>query len=397
MNFNRDIDEQRINQAKSRTIEYVLDNVAQKTSIFSIFSSIKFKLVLSAMVLVFAVIIGISLFNPTTPSTRPVLAINELSQEEQQVIVETSYISGNIIVNALRPSLEAMSFKEAKTRFNDNSSQFDDYFQMLKPFIDEVDFSQFQVEQLNDETYDYRINYNIDGQNYLFDLSGDEEGNINGQMLVKNITFQVSGFIKDEENELEVEIMANANEDYISIEYKHEKESDESNKEYYIEEYINGQYKERTIEIKRENDEVSLELTENSNYYELTKEISDIITYKLEYEIDGVEGEGTITEIIVNDEVFYRYHIEEDGEEEEFEFEDDDEDEDNEDDDEDEEDLEDEEDEEDSEDEEDLEDEEEQEETETEGEEVQEEIETEDDEEDIEDEEESDAEESEDE
>jgi hypothetical protein len=290
-----------------------------------------------------------------------------------------------------------MSFKEAKTRFNDNSSQFDDYFQMLKPFIDEEDFSQFQVEQLNNETYDYRINYNIDGQNYIFELSGDEDGNIIGQMLVKNITFQVSGFIKDEENQLEVEIMANANEDYISIEYKHEKESDESNKEYYIEEYINGQYKERTIEIKRENDEVSLELTENSNYYELTKEISDIITYKLEYEIDGVEGEGTITEIIVNDEVFYRYHIEEDGEEEEFEFEDDDEDEDSEDDDEDEEDLEDEEDEEDSEDEEDLEDEEEQEETETEGEEVQEEIETEDDEEDIEDEEESDAEESEDE
>jgi HIV Tat-specific factor 1 len=182
--------------------------------------------------------------------------------------------------------------------------------------------------------------------------------------------------------------MANANEDYISIEYKHEKESDESNKEYYIEEYINGQYKERTIEIKRENDEVSLELTENSNYYELTKEISDIITYKLEYEIDGVEGEGTITEVILNDEVFYRYHIEEDGEEEEFEFEDDDDEDEEDEDNEDEEDLEDEEDEE------DLEDEEDQEETETEDE---EETETEDDEEDLEDEEEIETEESEDE
>jgi hypothetical protein len=342
MKYNRDIDEQRIQESKARTMQYVLDHIEEKRSIRSIFTQVRFKFVLSAMSLLLIAIIGVSLFidQPTPPAVQTISVV-QLSQDEQQKLVETSYISGNIILHSLQPSLEAMAYREMSTKFNDRSEEFDDYFQMLKPFIDEVDFSDFQVTELIDQTYDYQIIYNVDGSNYVFNLSMDETSII-GEMIVRGITLAVEGKIEKDDTSLEIEILAQTATDYIRISYESEIESDETSKEYIIEESINGLYKERTIEINRENDEVKVEMTENGNYYELTKEIGDQVIYHLEYEIDGVEGEGSIQEINNNGTIIYRYDIEEDGIEESYEYEDeyeddeDDEDEDDEEDDEDE-------------------------------------------------------------
>ncbi|MGE4572112.1 MAG: hypothetical protein AB7E09_05140 [Candidatus Izemoplasmatales bacterium] len=324
MKYNRDIDEHKIHEAKIRNMDYVLNHIEEKKSIFSIFTQVRFKLVLSTFSFILMIIIGISLFNqPDRPLPNPVISVVEMSHEDQQKIVETTYLSGNIIVNSLQPSISAMAYYELSTKFKDYSQSFDQYFQMLKPFIDQEDFSTFEVIELEDDTYDYLINYQVQSETYSFKYSHLNSSSIIGQMIVRDITLNVTGKIEKDDESLEVEILAESGQDYIKIAYESKIESDESKKEYQIEEMINGIFRNIEIDLKYENNEVKLEMTENENSYELTKEIGDTITYKLEYDIDGVEGEGKITESVVDGQIIYRYMIEEGDIEEEYEFDDD--------------------------------------------------------------------------
>ncbi|QLY39792.1 hypothetical protein HF295_02500 [Hujiaoplasma nucleasis] len=324
MKYNRDIDEHKIHEAKIRNMDYVLNHIEEKKSIFSIFTQVRFKLILSIFSFIIMIVIGISLFDqPDKPQPNPVVSVVEMSHEDQQKIVETTYLSGNIIVNSLQPSISAMAYYELSTKFKDYSQSFDQYFQMLKPFIDQEDFSTFEVIELEDDTYDYQINYQVQEETYSFKYSHLNSTSIIGQMIVRDITLNVTGKIEKDDESLEVEILAESGQDYIKIAYESKIESDESKKEYQIEEMINGIFRNIEIDLKYENNEVKLEMIENENSYELTKEIGDTITYKLEYDIDGVEGEGRITESIVDGQIIYRYMIEEGDIEEEYEFDDD--------------------------------------------------------------------------
>ncbi|QWB99400.1 hypothetical protein KHQ88_04340 [Mycoplasmatota bacterium] len=353
MKYNRDIDDHKINQAKSRTINYVLDNLELQETKTSIFSKVRFKFVLSVMSFLLMVVIGITLLNHP-PGTSPIEtpSVVELSENDQKKLVEASYLTGNIIVNSLGSSIEQMSYQVLSTVFANKADEFDYYFQMLRPIMEE-DLIEYDITVLENETYDYLIRYEIDGQEYRFELSMEEE-NVQGILNIKGLEFAVDGEVKIDGQNISIELNARSDSNYIKIEYESEVEKDEIEKEYKIIEYINQVLTEREIKISHENEEIKLEMLEiykqTENTYELTKDTSGSqVIYNLEYEIDEIEGEGTIVEEIVNGQLVYRYHIEEDGKEEDYEYEEHDGDDDEEDDDEDDDDEDDEEDEDDNE------------------------------------------------
>ena len=338
--YNRKIDETKIDQAKDRSINYILENIEPKNSIFSIFKRTKVRYAISFMAVVLVVVLGFTFFfkpesnlpNPNVPSA------THLSDYEKQKLVETSYISGNIIINSLGDSLQQLALLENTTKFDSKADEFNYYFNMLKPFIDNEDFSNYDVIELIDSEYQIEINYSIKEKTYTFRLSV-EDSIISGELQIQDIILAVNGEIYKTDEVVQMEIIAMSGDNYIEVEYRSEIETEETEKTYEIIQFINGEYLEKEIKISFETDEIIVEIEEGDNEYLLEKIIEgDNYYYYLEYEIDGVEGEVYITEVLVNNKYVYNYHIEEDGIEKDIELDDYDEDDEDEDEDEDEED-----------------------------------------------------------
>ncbi|MFW5889435.1 MAG: hypothetical protein ACOCUD_03545 [Bacillota bacterium] len=355
--YNRKIDETKIEQAKNRTISNILENIENERSIFSIFKRTNVRYAIAFMTVVLVVVLGFTFFyKPETNLPNPnVPSASQLSDYEKQKLVETSYISGNIIINSLGDSLQNLALLENTTKFDTKADEFNYYFNMLKPFIDNEDFSNYEVTELIDSEYQIAINYSIKDKIYTFRLSV-EDSIISGELQIKDIILAVSGEIYKTDEEVQMEILASSGDNYIEVEYKSDIETEESEKTYEIKQFINGIYLEKEVKISIETDEIIVEIEEGDNEYLLEKIIEGETYYYLEYEIDGVEGEVYITEELVNNEYVYNYHIEEEGIEKDIELddygEDDDEDDEEEEDDDDDDDEEDEEEDEDDEDEE---------------------------------------------
>ncbi|MFO7969550.1 MAG: hypothetical protein R6U15_05555 [Candidatus Izemoplasmatales bacterium] len=332
--YNREFDETKINQAKQRSIIQVLETIEPKRSIFSIFKRTNVRYALSFMAVVLVVVLGFTFFNKPDvvgPNQR-IPTASELSDFERQKLVETSYISGNIIINSLGNSLQQLALVNDTTKFDSKADEFNYYFNMLKPFIDDEDFSDFQVTELSGSEYQLEINYFVGQKNYSFRLSVDDSI-ISGELETNDITLLVSGEIYKSDEEIDLELLASSGDDYIKVEYNSEIETDESEKTYEIEQFINGVFLEKEVKIYFEADEIKVEIEEGDNEYLLEKIIEgESYYYYLEYEIDGVEGEVYITEELVGNEYIYNYHIEEEGVEKDLELDDyDDDDEDDED------------------------------------------------------------------
>jgi len=352
--LNRDFDETRIEMAKVKTIDNVMERINQKRSFLSWFSLPKLRVAIVTMSLAIlaVVIFATSANNPTTP---PVL-----SEFQTKKLVETSYMSATIISNVVADSITPLAYTTLlaidnnETEFEKSIDQFNYYFNMLKAFIDDDSFiDNALVEELTESDYDYRISYFVDNKEYVFLLKVNDDDTITGQLTIGTKTMIIEGKIKDEANEYKMEIVAKSNQDYIKIEYKTETD-DETVREYQIQEYINGVETEKEVKIEIEGDEVKVEIQEGENEYLLQQYLRNgSTTYYLEYQVNGLEGEAYITESLdVNGKTIYSYHIEEDGKERDLDLEDPDEEDEDEDDEEDDE-IEDEEEEEETEDEED--------------------------------------------
>ena len=116
-----------------------------------------------------------------------------------------------------------------------------------------------------------------------------------------------------EENETKMVLTATNGENTIKITYKTETEANEQETKFEIEKDINGVETEIQLKISIEDDEYKLEIEDGFNHYEFKSEIEDDgIVYKLEYEVDGVEGEIKIYETTdLEGNVVYVYEINE--------------------------------------------------------------------------------------
>jgi hypothetical protein len=355
--MNREIDNQRMEISKSKTIDSVMDRINNERSVWDFLKvfKAKFAMVFMAVALLVVVVIATNPNEPYQPIT--------LSQVQTQKLVETSYMSASIISNAVvNSTATALSFIDLEdnvTEFEKNIDEFNYYFNMLKVFIDNSDFTaNASIEELIDQDYQYKISYLVDNKEYVFYLNFDESGNIDGEINIGSNKMLVEGKFEEKDDEFELELTARKNNDYIIIEYKSET-SDEIETKYLIKQNINSIYIEKEINIEFEDDEVKVEIKQGEDQFLLEKYSENgSVVYFMEYEVNNFEGEVYITESIDEfGKTIYSYHITEGDFEKDIDLEDpddDDEDEEDEEDVEDEEDEEDEELEEDDEDEDDL-------------------------------------------
>ncbi len=325
--LNREFDETRINASKIKTIEIVMDRINSKPSFSSFFQVFKLKYVttLFVFVIVVAIVIATSINNPVQPP--------QLTEIQKEKLVETSYMSANIIsnsiVNATTLSLTKLALlSEEQTEFEKNIDDFNMYFNMLKVFIDEENIMEnAEIETLVDSDYDYRIVYSVGFKEYEFFLAFDNQ-KITGIINIGQKQLTVDGIFHETSDSFKLDLEARQNDDYIKIKYNSSNDSAIEQK-YEIEQEINGVYLEKEVKVKSNNNKTTVEIDEENAQYKLEKYLENGDTiYYLEYEIGDSSGEAYIIET-TNDlnQTIYQYSISEDGLEKEIELEDPDEDE----------------------------------------------------------------------
>lgn len=329
--YNRKIDEQRMNQSKDTTIDFVMNEINSVSKSRNPFRFKKYRFASAISIFVIAVVSLIvldplKLSNPTPITSTPVV----LSAFETEKLAELSYISGRLIASSFMVSNQSSLMFLAdtdETELETNIDEFNTYFDMLKVFLDNDTFSNsVTVTSITNGDYDTMIEFYVDGKQYTFlvIVVGNE---ITGELTINSQVFIVEGTYEETDTELSMELIATNNSDYIKIKYKTENE-DEIEKKYAIEQYIDGILSEKEIKVSLENDEQKVEITENEDSYELKKELEDSeVVYKLTYKIDDVEGEAEICELI-NDlgVTVYSYKVSEGDKKREFELDDPDED-----------------------------------------------------------------------
>ena len=327
--LNRKFDEAKMHQSKERTMEVVMSTINQKKQPFFRLNKTLLPLLAFALIMSLIFVLGGS-NNPPTIIDDPTY---EYSDESIEILADISYISSGLMLNELTvytpstnqlflASYQTSTFmsNDTETEFEGNLDQFNHYFDMLRVYLEDTTYQESPlVEAIDHETYNYVIRYNVDGLLHEFYLSIDNDV-ITGELHLNGDVFTITGDIKEEEEELEISIMARDNGNYVELEYKKEI-GFENERKYEIKSSINGVESEKEFKISTEENEQKVEISENEAEYELKKEvINGLITYKLEYEVNGKDGEVTITETTdSNGNKVYQYHIEEDGVEKDIE------------------------------------------------------------------------------
>jgi hypothetical protein len=229
------------------------------------------------------------------------------------------------------------------------------YFDRLKALIDNgvEDFGSVEEEDSDNELYDYKLTFTVNEEVYVIYYSIDEvTAEMTGIIVVGTVeyTFEVVDNMKEykyqeqeknskedaaskeenknndsdeaeepddsddadtDEQETKMMLIAHNGDDYIKVIYKTEVEDDETTTKFMMEQSVAGVTKEVALKISMEENEYKITIEENEDRYTFKQEVEDnVVTYKLNYKVDGVVGVVKITEI--TDElgnVTYDYHI----------------------------------------------------------------------------------------
>lgn len=339
--YNRYIDENKMNESKAKTIDFVMNEINVSARRKFGLSFPKFALTLTVLVIVAISILVLNPFgsNVPIPDPKPIV----LTKFETEKLAELSYISGRLIAANLsldkdlfysqlsnpyvQSSLTMLDIDDP-TEFETNINEFNTYFDMLKIFLEEDTFrNAITITSITESDYDTQIEFFVDGKLYTFlVIVIDEE--ITGELTINSQVFDVVGTYEETDKELKLELTASSGSDYIKIKYQTESE-DEIEKKYEIEQNIGGVLKVKEIEVTLEIGEETVEITENNDSYKLKKEMEDTtVIYRLTYKIDEQEGEAAIYETIdINGATVYSYQITEGDKYKEVELNDPDEDE----------------------------------------------------------------------
>lgn len=311
--LNRVFNETKMNESKTRTIDFVMEEIiVEKRRQFS-FNK---RLMLSMSLTIFLVLIMLSI---NTGSNGPGTSTYVLNAASISRVSEATYITGNLLASEtfVNSSMLQMLSDDDSFDFETDIDEFNKYFDVLKVFLDDDPIDIPEITEYVGEDYQNTIRYMVEGNEYVFHVNYDGEKVI-GELIVGTIVYQVTGTIIETKDDTSVDIESRSGSNYIKLKYVKE-QSTETETKYEIESNINGVYREKEIKVERGLEESSVEIHENENEYSLKKELEDSgVVYKLEYKIGTVEGEAEITEHISNGVKQYAYNIEEDGKQKEI-------------------------------------------------------------------------------
>lgn len=311
----RRIDEVKMNQAKERTMELVMNTITKKPR-FS-FRIPRLRVAIASMTLfVIALVVMLNTPNPINPDQD--IVINAYESEK---IAEISYLTSSLIGSSIQvsdPYLMKLGYTfltEETTSFEDNDEQINLYFDILKVFLEEDVLDSDVIVTVSEENPKAQmIEFSIEGIAYVLEVEFLET-NFTGTLSLNGIEYQVEGVYEEEGQELKFNMKAVSGDNYVQIDFKTENKDDETEVKYEIQQRYQGVESSKEVKVSNEQNEQKVVIKEENNEYTLKKETEDNgIKYKLEYRIDEVEGEAVITETIDSQgNVQYNYSINENG------------------------------------------------------------------------------------
>lgn len=274
--------------------------------------------------------------------------------------VSTSMIDTSVEDDSVVSGFRYMSEEETEdeTEFESEIDEVNVYLDKLKVFIENGTSSlgNIEVQESDHEIYNNKITFTINEEEYILYYNVNLlDGTIIGEFIIGSVTYEIEGYtnfddiddidlededlddeedfddeedlddeeelddeedLDEEEQEEKMVLIAKNGDDIIQITYKVETEDGEYEAKFELEQTINGIYKEITMKIEQEEDEYKIEIKDGENSYTLKRELEDDneIEYKLEYKVNGVEGEVKVTETLNEaGETVYVYEIEEEG------------------------------------------------------------------------------------
>ena len=306
--LHRSIDPIRMEEAKERTMTAVMDRIEPKPQTIFWRSILRPVLIPTVALLVILAVLFFPDTNP--PIDDPVV----LSAYDSQKLAELSYLSGNFIGANLTVSLPYYAFLADgdETEFEQEDVRINFYFDTLRVYLEDIDFTQVvQSEVLTDSEFDYLITFELHDKSYSFYVRIDGSDLV-GELIVGAIIFDVTGTLEETDTETRFDLEAISGDDYVRIQYRYEVE-DEIESKYEVQSRINGVETEQEIKVSREDNEEEVEIKDGDNEYTLKREVEDGETiYKLEYKINGVEGEARIVETTdINGNAIFQYSVKE--------------------------------------------------------------------------------------
>jgi len=308
--YNRDIDSKQMNKSKEHTIDVVMNEIHTTKNVS--FSWIKSFRLIPAFSLVFVIALALLLFRGEKDPT--INNPTQLSNLTVTRLAEISYITANLFqVDPSTNNPVTLGTAEDETEFEGNIDVFNEYFDILKVFLDEDNAVLPNIEAYDGEQYDYILDFVVQDILYTFYILIDDE-EIIGELQTQSMIFTLSGTYKESNNEVEIELDASNANNYVNMKYSSQN-SVETEIKYEIESMINGVEQIKEFKISKEGQESKVEIKENENEYTLKKEIEDgQLQYKLEYSVNGQEGQVKIIESIdAQGNKTYQYNITENG------------------------------------------------------------------------------------
>ncbi len=318
--LNRPIDKETMEASKQRTMAFIMDEIErERIPVFrhilhALFRPKRLAVLASAIVIALLII-----FNPGGSGNPGNDNPNyQISAETSDQLAELSYISSHLVTMEMSVSDTDLMFlaDTETTALEDNMTDFNQYFDMLKVYLDDNSFSESTTfTTLTDSEYQYQIEFNQDDLTYTLLLNEEEDNTFTGIMTLDGVTLNVTGTIEENNNESHFEFEATNGTDEVYIEYETEADNEESEKAFSIHTNINGNESNKDISVEKESDEWKVEIGHNQDRYELKKELEDgVWQYKLEYQVNGKNGEARITETVDSEgNPAYNYRISEEG------------------------------------------------------------------------------------
>lgn len=321
-NIQREIDEVRMNQSKSRTIENVMNKIEEletKSNTINPFNKI-FKTLSLSVVMIFVIVFALVLIN----TSKPTIPVNNFTEEiGGEELAEVAYISGHILNNSL--SLNTMSNSHYylpidQLSLNSDIEEYEVYFDILINLHKNSSLqNEIVVTGLTDNEYETKITFDIDGISYIMYVNLDDE-EIAGVLEIDDMIFNLEGTFKVTEEDVLLEIEASNNDNSIEIKYE-SKNEEESEENYKIKQNILGVESEKEIHIEY-SPELTIEMSDNDDSFDLSQiEHNQHTVYVLQYEVNGESNELFVIEENNDGIIIYRYVTE--GEYDEFDIEDD--------------------------------------------------------------------------
>lgn len=317
--MNRQIPKAKLNIHRERNIQSVLNSIELSTQKdATTFFNKKPRMIFGFSMIIVAVVtvVLINLDWGTEPLPNPIDNNIVLNEEMTEDIVELSYISSSLLTQSftVQNNVFMQLAKPVKaTTLETDIEDVHSYFNTLKVFLDEEPFKDdIEVVELESGDYERKIILINDESSFEFYINIEEE-NLEGILVIDEVTFTVEGKHEVDEQESKLSLSATNGSDYVDIEYITETTDEEATKKFNVEKSIGGIIDIKEIKVVQEEDSMKVTINDDISKYDLKKKTEDgELWYMLDYTIDGEKGKANIyIDVDIDNNPVYRYEIRE--------------------------------------------------------------------------------------